>query len=105
MSQLPEDVSWRQDYQEEFGAAPPPFADLYYDAASLLLDKIARTARRNHRGLVIDRAALAHAVRATAEFNGVSCDITLGSDGYRVNDPVSLAECADNERDSHAAHD
>lgn len=95
VSQLPEDIAWRQDYQEEFGAAPPPYADLYYDAASLLLDKIASTARRgHHHSLVIDRAALAHAVRATTGFDGATCDVTLASNGYRVNDPVSLASCA-----------
>jgi hypothetical protein len=44
--------------------------------------------------LVIDRAALASAVRNTANFEGVSCRITLDPfTGNRVND---LAGCLEN---------
>jgi ABC-type branched-subunit amino acid transport system substrate-binding protein len=96
VSQLPNDLFWRQHvYQREFGTPPPAFADLYYDAASLLLDKIASIASLTDDGsLVIDRAALAQAVRTTDGFDGVTCDVTLSSNGFRVNDPVSLAKCA-----------
>ena len=105
VSQLPRDLHWRDKaYQKEFGASPPPFADLYYDAASLLLDKIASVASHGDDGsLLIDRATLARAVRATAGFDGVSCDITLGSNGYRVDDPVSLAKCASKRQEDPAA--
>jgi ABC-type branched-subunit amino acid transport system substrate-binding protein len=105
VSRLPRDLHWREkDYRKEFGMSPPPFADLYFDAASLLLDKIASVASHADDGsLVIDRATLARAVRATAGFDGVSCDITLGSNGYRVDDPVSLAKCASKGQEDPAA--
>lgn len=96
---LPGDVFWQERYQEEFGSAPGPFADLYYDAMSVMLDQIAAAASLDQGNLVIDRAALAQAVRTLADspaggFKGVTCSITLGSDGFRVNDPVALAKCA-----------
>ncbi len=96
---LPSDVFWQQRYQDEFGAPPGPFADLYYDAMSVMLDQIAAAATLDQGSLVIDRAALAQAVRTLADspaagFKGVTCSITLGSDGFRVNDPVALAKCA-----------
>jgi len=96
VSHLPRDLFWRQqDYRSEFGTPPPAFADLYYDATSLLLTKIASTASLDGDGsLVIDRAVLAQAVRTTAAFDGVTCDITLASNGFRVDDPVSLSKCA-----------
>src|SRR6266849_4673812 len=96
---LPSDVFWQQRYQDEFGAPPEPFADLYYDAMSVMLDQIAAAATLDQGSLVIDRAALAQAVRTLADspaegFKGVTCSITLGSDGFRVNDPAALAKCA-----------
>ena len=96
VAQLPRDLFWReQAYQSEFGTPAPDFADLYYDAASLLLTKLASTASLDVDGnLVIDRAVLAHAVRTTAAFHGVTCDVTLASNGFRVDDPVSLSKCA-----------
>ena len=96
VSQLPSDLFWRQHvYVREFGTAPPAYADLYYDATTLLLTKIARVASRDEEGnLVINRAALARAVRATTGFEGVTCDVTLDRTGYRVNDPAALSQCA-----------
>ncbi len=45
--------------------------------------------------LVIDRAALAQAVRTTTKYEGVSCKITLDpTTGYRSNDPTALSRCA-----------
>lgn len=95
VSLLPRDLFWRQQvYTREIGTMPPDFADLYYDATSLLLSKIAGTASVDEGGnLVIDRAALALAVRVTAGFDGVTCDITLDGTGYRVNDPAALSKC------------
>ena len=94
--QLPSDLFWRQHiYLRDFGVAPPDYADLYYDAASLLLTRIAGVASLDAGGnLIIDRATLAQAVRATTGFVGVTCDITLNESGYRLNDPASLATCA-----------
>lgn len=96
VSQLPADLSWRQQvYEREFGALPPAYADLYYDAASLLLGKIASTASLDVKGnLVIDRLSLAQAVRTTAAFGGVTCDVALARNGFRVNDAVSVSKCA-----------
>ena len=97
---LPSDIRWRMKYQQEFGSPPDQFADLYFDAASLMLDQIAATAEIKGGNLVIDRASLATAVRTVFEseeegFKGVTCWITLDSRGYRVNEPSSLAECAE----------
>lgn len=96
VSQLPADLLWRQqDYAPAFGAPPPPYADFYFDAASLLLQKIASSASLDAKGnLVVGRPALALAVRTTTAFQGVTCDVTLASSGFRVDDPVSLNKCA-----------
>jgi len=46
--------------------------------------------------LVINRAALASAVRKTTKFQGVTCTITLDPlTGNRVNDAAALARCAE----------
>jgi hypothetical protein len=61
---LPSDLAWQQAYTLEFGTAPAPFADLYYDAASLLVRDLQTTSTLDGgANLVIDRAALARAVR------------------------------------------
>jgi ABC-type branched-subunit amino acid transport system substrate-binding protein len=88
------DAEFRAEYQERFGTPPAPFADLYYDATSILLAAIRHTATRISGGrLSIDRAALATTLRATAGFKGVTCTITLTSQGWRVNDPAALSRC------------
>jgi hypothetical protein len=74
---LPSDVAWRQDYQAEFGSAPTALADLYFDAASLLLLRPQQVSRIVKGNLVIDRAELATMVRNTTKFQGVTCAITL----------------------------
>ena len=97
---LPSDIRWRMQYQQEFGSPPGPYADLYFDAATLMLDEIATTSDVNDGHLVIDRASLAAAVRSVSVseeegFKGVTCRITLDNRGYRVNDPESLRECGE----------
>jgi ABC-type branched-subunit amino acid transport system substrate-binding protein len=93
---LPSDLAFRQNYQSEFGASPLGFTDLYFDATSLLLMDLQKVSRVVNGNLVIDRAALASAVRHTANFQGVTCTITLDpSTGNRVDDPASLARCAE----------
>jgi ABC-type branched-subunit amino acid transport system substrate-binding protein len=93
---LPSDLAFQQDYQSEFGTPPPPFTDLYFDAASLLLSDLQQVSRVVDGNLVIDRAALASAVRNTTKFQGVTCTISLDpSTGNRVDDPASLARCAE----------
>jgi ABC-type branched-subunit amino acid transport system substrate-binding protein len=99
---LPSDVRWRARFEARFGSPPTDFADLYYDAANVLLAAIRETARIDRGNLVIDRAALAAAVRRTRGFRGVTCTITLDrASGYRVDDPAALARCA-HDGDRHA---
>ena len=75
---LPSDLLWQSDYALEFGGAPQPFADLYFDAAGLLLDRLGHVAHRDSAGdLVVDRSALAAAVRNTTDYDGVTGAIAL----------------------------
>jgi ABC-type branched-subunit amino acid transport system substrate-binding protein len=91
---LPIDRLWQLIYQAEFGVAPTGFADLYFDATRVLLTRIAQISRVVQGSLVIDRAALAQAVRHTTGFPGVTCSISLDpATGYRVNDQAALARC------------
>ena len=72
-----------------------PYSDLYYDAASLLIDGLQRVSRISRGTLTINRAKLARAIRNTTRFHGVSCTITLDpATGNRVNDPSALERCA-----------
>jgi ABC-type branched-subunit amino acid transport system substrate-binding protein len=73
----PSDRLWAAIYTFEFGAAPTAYADLYFDATTLLLARIYQVSRISYGSLVIDRAALAQAIRHTTGFPGVSGPITL----------------------------
>ena len=102
VSQLPSDLAWREAYSLRFGSAPLPLADLYYDAARLLIRNLQEISRIDGDGsLVINRAALAQAVRNTTKFQGVTCRITLDPvTGNRLNDPTALSNCAAEGDDS-----
>jgi len=81
----------------EFGSAPAlsPMPALYYDAASLLIHRLWQVSRIVNGNLLINRAALASAVRNTTNYWGVTCTITLDpASGNRLNDPASLQRCA-----------
>jgi ABC-type branched-subunit amino acid transport system substrate-binding protein len=93
---LPSDQAWQQAFSAEFGTAPTPFADLYYDAAGLLIRNLQGISSIDTSGnLVVDRAALAQAVRGTTKYQGVSCRITIDpASGNRLNDPTALSRCA-----------
>ena len=92
---LPSDLAWRARFQARFGSPPSDYADLYYDAANVLLTAIQETATVDSQNLVIDRAALAAAVRHTRGLPGVTCSVTLDLvTGFRVDDPAALARCA-----------
>lgn len=92
---LPVDQLWQLLYRVEFGTAPSPFADTYFDATRLLLTRIQQTAHVVNGNLVIDRAALASAVRHTTGFPGVTCSVSLDpTTGFRVNDQAALNRCA-----------
>jgi len=104
LATLPSDLAFQQAYQAEFGTPPLTFTDLYFDAASLALARIKQTSRSEDGSLVIDRAALAEAVRDTTDFNGVTCTVTLDpATGNRVNDPAALARCANQDEDDDLA--
>jgi len=97
---LPSVVAWRQAYELQFGIAPLPFAEFYFDAANLLLRRVHQVSRKVHGNLVIDRAELARAVRQTVDFNGVTCSITLDPfTGDRVSDLVTLEHCSEADGD------
>jgi ABC-type branched-subunit amino acid transport system substrate-binding protein len=97
VSQLPSDLQWRQAYTLRFGTAPTDFADLYYDAAGLLIRNLDSVSTVDHGSLVVNRAALAGAVRGTTNYKGVTCTVTLDpATGNRLNDPAALARCGAN---------
>ena len=61
----------------------------------MLLAALRKTATVDKHNLVIDRTALAGAVRNTQNFPGVTCTITLDpTTGFRVDDAAALAACA-----------
>jgi len=92
---LPSDIDWANAYTLRFGKPPTPFADLYYDAAGLLLKQLQRSSDVNGGTLTIDRAALALAVRSTTRYEGVTCTVTLDpATGNRIDDPAALSACA-----------
>jgi ABC-type branched-subunit amino acid transport system substrate-binding protein len=74
---LPSDKLWTAIYTLEFGTPPGLYADLYFDATTLLLTRISQVSQLSGGRLVIDRAALAQAIRHTSGFPGVTGSITL----------------------------
>jgi len=92
---LPSVAAWNARYEARFGSPPAQFAATYFDATALLLRRIQQASIISGKTLVIDRAALAAAVRETTGYRGVTCDVTLDpATGNRVNDPDALARCA-----------
>ena len=56
VSQLPSDLAWQRGYELRFGTAPTAFADLYYDAASLLIRNLQNVSSIDSSGdLVINK--------------------------------------------------
>lgn len=92
---LPSDLAWSWGATVLFGEVPG-FGDLYFDATSLLLSDLKRVSHLDRAGnLVLDRAALARAVRSTRHYEGVTCTVTLDpATGNRIDDPDALARCA-----------
>lgn len=92
---LPSVLAFREDYEAEFDSPPTDFADLYFDAASLVLRRLRQTSRLDEHGnLVIDRVRLARAVRKTRHYYGVTCRVTLDGSGNRLDDPTALDRCS-----------
>jgi hypothetical protein len=95
ISQLPVDLAWRLDYTVKFGSAPSDFADLYYDAANIVIDDIANASKVDAKGeLIVNRAALASAVRNTSAYPGATCSVTIDSSGDRTDDGTAISTCA-----------
>ena len=96
ISQLPSDLAWRLDYTVKFGAPPSDFADLYYDAAIIVLNDIAAASQVDAKGeLIVNRAALATAVRNTSSYPGVTCSVTIDPvTGDRTDDEAAISACA-----------
>ena len=96
VSLLPSVAAWREAYESRFGSPPTALADLYYDAASLLIRNLQKVSRMDGgKLLVIDRSALAEAVRGTVKYQGVTCTVTLDpATGNRLNDAAALSRCA-----------
>jgi hypothetical protein len=90
---LPIDRLWQQIYTFEFGLPTTDFADLYFDATNLLLTRLNQVSTIANGKLVIDRAALAKAVRNTTNFPGVTCTVSFDAGGYRINDQTALNRC------------
>jgi hypothetical protein len=95
ISQLPSELAWRLDYTDKFGSPPSNFADLYYDAANIVIDDVAGASKVDAKGeLVVNRAALATAVRTTSAYPGVTCSVTIDSIGDRTDDSAAINTCA-----------
>ncbi|HEX4745417.1 MAG TPA: hypothetical protein VFU99_00930 [Gaiellaceae bacterium] len=95
VSALPRNLAWRDEYEAAFGEQPGFLSDTYFDAASILIDRLQRVSRIVDGNLVIDRRALARAVRRTAGFQGVTCTVSFDAAGNRINDATALARCAE----------
>ena len=92
---LPVDQIWRQIYLFVYRSPAPDFADLYFDATRLLIAKVSAAATLDENGnLIVDRTSLAQKMRSTSNFPAVTCAVSLGPDGFRINDSESLARCA-----------
>jgi hypothetical protein len=86
ISRLPSVHTWEMEFESTYGYPPEVFTKYAYDATTLLLTHIDAVSTVDGSGnLVIDREALAVAVRGTSGFPGVTDEITLEPDGDRVN--------------------
>jgi ABC-type transport system substrate-binding protein/ABC-type branched-subunit amino acid transport system substrate-binding protein len=71
-------------YEQKYGKKPSemgPFHAYAYDAAMVLLDAIERTAKEQDGKLVIDRQALASAIRETKDLEGLTGKLTFDANG------------------------
>jgi ABC-type branched-subunit amino acid transport system substrate-binding protein len=90
---LPSVADFANRYDDEFGTAPPVFAEMGYDAALTILRALDRVAHVEDGRLVVDRKRLARAIRTTDGLLGVTCKITFDADGNRQDKPQQLARC------------
>ncbi|HSJ55497.1 MAG TPA: BMP family ABC transporter substrate-binding protein, partial [Anaerolineae bacterium] len=83
---LPSVTSWEARFEAIYGRPPELYSVLAYDAATLLLTRIDEVSELVGVDLVVERAALAAAVRNTAGWPGASGPVSLEVDGDRVNE-------------------
>jgi ABC-type branched-subunit amino acid transport system substrate-binding protein len=84
ISDLPNVIAWSNAFNVIYGRPPSEFTKYVYDATSLLLTRINEVSTLDvDNNLLVDRAALASAVRNTSAFEGITSLITLESDGDR----------------------
>jgi len=87
VSGLPSTQSWEADFETTASHPPMVFAKYAYEAAMLLLTRIDQVSSVDGGGnLVVDRSALASAVRITDDLQGITGKITLDPFGSRVSD-------------------
>jgi beta-xylosidase len=78
--------AWAAEFTNIYGRAPHTIAKYAYDAATLLLTRIDQVSQVDGGGnLVIDRLALAAAVRNTANYQGVTSVVSLDVNGNRLH--------------------
>lgn len=79
-SAYPNTADFIEAYEAKFNEAPRPFTAQAYDATAILLKAI-ETAAMEAGGEIPSREAVAAAVRATADFQGVTGVITFDANG------------------------
>jgi beta-xylosidase len=85
--------TWTAEFASLYGHTPDFFAKYAYDAATLLLARIDQVSQVDGSGnLVIDRLALAAAVRNTWNFQGVTGPISLDANGNRLHTQSTIVE-------------
>ncbi|MBI5352063.1 MAG: BMP family ABC transporter substrate-binding protein [Chloroflexi bacterium] len=90
---LPGVIAWSTDYHTLYGEDPDPYAVLYYDAATLMLQRIKDVGTVQPDGsFVINRSELTDAVRGTTDFPGISGLLGFDSVGNRLRPIVVLGE-------------
>ena len=75
----PDAAQFIEDYTEAFGEQPQPFAAQAYDSTGIVLQAIAAAAEE--AGGVPTREAVAAAIRATADYDGLTGTYTLDANG------------------------
>jgi len=77
-------TQFKADYESQFGDPQgklSPFSPHGYDAMSIILASIDKVAVKSGSSLIIPRKALADAVRATKDFNGLTGTLTCSETG------------------------
>ena len=82
-SAYPGTAQFVKDYTAKYGSAPTPYASEAYDATGIVLAGILAAAK-DANGAIPTRAAVAAAVRATKDYQGLTGSITFDANGDRT---------------------